>query len=174
MESGHFGIGDRRRDGPARPLGLWIPAALVCAALVAGTASGQESPPPPTALPQLSPPPLVRIVGVTTKRGARISRLTARVPVGTAIVSRCIAKRKKRCPYSQKVMLIKGAVGTRSIHIKGFERSFRAGVVLELYVVKTGHTGKFTSFTIRLHRTPRRRDRCVSGLTLTPVICPLS
>jgi hypothetical protein len=67
---------------------------------------------------------------------------------------------------------VTGSAGTHTIHIRGFERTFRAGVVLQLYVVKAGRTGKFTSFKIRLRKTPLRRDRCVSGIVLTPVLCP--
>jgi hypothetical protein len=148
-----------------------FPVALMILALVAGTASAQEEYPLPPPLPQLSPPPLVRIVGSTTKRGAKVTRLTVRAPVGATIVSKCVAKNRKHCPYSQRVIPVTGAVGTRTRHIRAFERSFRAGVVLQLYVVKAGRTGKFTSFTIRLRKTPLRRDRCVSGVTLVPVAC---
>jgi len=174
MDRAHFHIGDRPTDGAARPMGVSFLAALLGFGLVAGPAFGQDYPlPPPSGpLPQLSPPALVRIVGVTTKRGARVTRLTVRAPVGATVVSRCISKTKKHCPYSQRIIPVTGSVGSRTIHVKGFERTFRAGVVLRLYVVKAGRTGKFTSFTIRLRKTPLRRDRCVSGITLTPVGCP--
>lgn len=165
--------GDRRTDGSSRPLAMAFLSALTISALAGGTASGQEYPlPQPKPLPQLSPPPLVRIVGGTTRRGAKITRLSVRTPVGSTIVSKCVARNRKRCPYRQKVLAVTGALGTRTVHIDGFERTFRAGVVLELYIVKAGRTGKFTSFTIRLRRTPLRRDRCVSGLTLTQISCP--
>jgi hypothetical protein len=174
MDRAHFDIGDRPTDGAARPSSVSFFAALMVFGLVAGTAFGQDYPLPPPAgpLPQLSPPALVRIVGVTTKSGARIRRLTVRAPIGAAVVSRCVSKTKKRCPYAQRIIPVTGGVGSRTIHIKGFERTFRAGVVLQLYVVKAGRTGKFTSFKIRLRKTPLRRDRCVSGITLTPVGCP--
>jgi hypothetical protein len=172
VESAPFDIGYRHTGRSARLNGMSFLATLMIAGLVAGTASGQEYPlPPPVPLPQLSPPPLVRIVGATSRRGAKITRLTVRAPVGATIVSRCVVKIRKRCPYRQRVTPVSGAVGTRTLHIRGFERSFRAGVLLRLYVVKAGRTGKYTSFTIRLRRTPLRRDRCISGIALIPVAC---
>ena len=160
-------------EGSSRRTPLKVLVALTIFALAGGTAAAQEYP-LPAPLPQLSPPPLVRAVGGTTKRGAKISLLTVRAPVGSSIVTKCLAKVKSRCPYAQKMTAVKGATGTRTIHIKGFERTFRAGVMLEVYVVKAGRTGKYTSFAIRLKQTPRRRDRCVSGLVLTPIDCPTS
>jgi len=171
MERAHFDIGGRSTDGSARPISMSLLAALMTFGLVTGPAPGQEYP-LPSPLPQLSPPPLVRIVGRTTKVGARITRLSVRAPVGATIISKCVAKNKRRCPYSQRVVGVAGAVGTRTIHVNGFERSFRAGVVLQLYVVKAGRTGKYTSFKIQLRKTPLRRDGCVTGLTLIPVGCP--
>lgn len=171
MERAQLDIGDSSTDGTARPIGMSLLTALATFGLVAGTAAGQEYQ-LPSPFPQLSPPPLVRIVGRTTGRGAKITRLSVRAPVGATIVSKCIAKSRRRCPYAKRVAAVSGAVGTRTVHVNGFERTFRAGVVLQLYVVKAGRTGKYTSFQIQLRKTPLRRDRCVAGLTLIPVSCP--
>lgn len=144
-------------------------------ALTAGGASGQEYQlPPPVAepLPMLSPFPVVRIRGVATPTGARINLLTVRARVGVTVVRRC-AGSGTRCPYSQRTQRVRGQIGrTRTIHIGGFERRFSAGVNLRLFVVTPGRTGKFTSFTIRRRRSPRRTNRCVRGLELKPVLCP--
>ncbi len=149
-------------------------------ALAAGGASGQqyELPPPPPQppstepLPKLTPFPKVRIRGIATRRGARIDSLTVRARVGLVIVSRCTGK-PKRCPYKKRVHQVKGEEGTtRRVRIPRFERAFRAGVKLRLFVVAPGRTGKFTSFGIRRRKIPRRYDRCVRGLVLTPISCP--
>ena len=132
-------------------------------------------PPPVTAsssLPLLTPFPIIRIVGRTTPRGAKVTRLTVRAAVGSYIVSRCVGP-SSRCPYKQRVARIPGRRGqVRTIHVRGFERSFRAGVLLRVYVAGAGRTGKFTSFKIRRRRSPRRNDGCVADIVLRPVRCP--
>jgi hypothetical protein len=134
------------------------------------------APPPPVAgsssLPLLTPFPIVRIVGVATARGAKISVFTVRAAVGGSVVSRCVGN-SSRCPYKQRVSRIPGRLGKiRTVHVRGFERSFRAGVLLRVYVVDAGRTGKFTSFKIRRNASPRRNDGCVADIVLRPVPCP--
>jgi hypothetical protein len=133
------------------------------------------SPPPPPAarqFPLLTPFPVIRIVGRTSPRGARISLLTVRAAAGSYVVSRCIGGRE-RCPYEQRTTRIPGPTGrTRTMHVRAFERSFRSGVVLRVYVVDVGRTGKFTSFKIRSKRSPRRNDGCVADIVLKPATCP--
>lgn len=148
--------------------------------LTAGGASGQQyqlpppPPPPPAAdpLPRLKPFPKVRIRGFATPRGARIESLTVRARVGVIVLSRCVGKRK-RCPYKERTQQIKGKAGTtRRVRVDGFERGFRAGVKLRLFIMSFGRTGKFTSFGIRRRKIPRRYDRCVRGLDAKPIPCP--
>ena len=130
-------------------------------------------PPPPAAsrLPLLTPFPIVRIVGRTSRRGAKITRLTVRAVVGSDVVSRCLGA-SGRCPYRQRITRIRGTRGQiRTIHVRAFERSFRAGVLLRVYVVRAGRTGKFTSFRIRSRRAPMRNDSCVEDIVLRPVRC---
>lgn len=164
------------------PIIRWL--LLVCLlggaayALTAGGASGQEyplpppPPPPPAAkLSKLSPFPVVRIRGVATRRGARIDSLTVKAKVGVLVVSRCQGK-PKRCPYKERTQRIKGAKGrTRRVRVDGFERGFRAGVKLRLFIVSADRVGKFTSFGIRRRKKPRRYDRCVRGVVLKPILC---
>lgn len=132
-------------------------------------------PPPPASagpLPLLTPFPIIRIVSRTTARGARVGLMTVRAAVGSYVVSRCIGSRG-RCPYKQRASRIAGDRGRiRTIHVPGFERAFRAGVVLRVYVVDTGRTGKFMSFKILRRHAPRRNDGCVADIALRPVACP--
>ncbi len=114
----------------------------------------------------------MRIAGYTTRRGARVRRLTVRARPGVTIVSRCVGHRRY-CPYRKRTMRLRGKAGrTRTVHVRGFERVFRSGVLLRIYVAKSGRTGKFASFRIRRHRAPRRNDGCVAGPRLRPVKCP--
>jgi hypothetical protein len=136
------------------------------------TTTAPAAPPPVAPLPLLSPFPIVRIVGVATARGARIRVFTVRATVGGYVVSRCIAS-GNRCSYKQRSTRIGGTKGAiRTVHVRGFERSFRAGVLLRVYVVAAGRTGKFTSFKIRRNLAPRRNDGCVADVLLRPVTCP--
>ena len=190
-----MGIGKRTRRGRApggalaRLLALACLGALLGWVLLPGGAGGQQyplptptapppappAPPPPVSagpLPLLTPFPIIRIVGRTTPRGARVSLMTVRAAVGSYVVSRCIGCRG-RCPYKQRASRLAGERGRiRTIHVPGFERSFRAGVVLRVYVVDTGRTGKYTSFKILRRHAPRRNDGCVADIALRPVACP--
>lgn len=195
MRMGHR-VGNRRRGAPGGSLTqlvlVAIAGALLARAIVPAGAGGQQyslpttttaappnptatTPPPPvtaSSLPLLTPFPIVRIVGRTTPRGAKVALLTVRAGAGSYVVSRCVGA-PSRCPYKQRISRIPGRRGQlRTIHVRGFERSFRAGVVLRVYVVDVGRTGKFTSFKIRRKQSPRRNDGCVAGIVLRPVSCP--
>jgi hypothetical protein len=98
--------------------------------------------------------------------------MTVRARVGTYVVSRCVGS-AGRCPYKQRLSRVPGDKGRiRTVHVRGFERAFRAGVLLRIYVVDPGRTGKFTSFRIRSGHAPRRTDGCVADIVLRPVTCP--
>jgi hypothetical protein len=170
----------------ARLLAVACLGALLAWVLVPSGAGGQQyplptapptTPPPPPpgtapALALLTPFPIVRIVGRSTARGAKVSLMTVRARVGTYIVSRCVGS-AARCPYKQRISRVPGTKGrVRTVHVRGFERSFRAGVLLRVYVVDAGRTGKFTSFRIRSGHAPRRNDGCVADIVLRPVACP--
>jgi len=157
---------------------------VLAGSLLAGSAGGQQyslptvptTAPPPVggpSLPLLSPFPVVRMSSSPSRRGARIKLLTVKVAVGTFIVTRC-AGPAKRCPYKENIVQVRGpARATRTVHIRRFERSFRGGVVLRVFVASRTRTGKYTSFQIRRGGLPRRKDRCIIGADLRPVICPV-
>lgn len=192
-----MGNGGRSSDGRGRSrsfVGLLVIAcavALLAWVLVPSGAVGQQyplptpppppppqspaPPPPPTegsSLPVLAPFPIVRIVGRTMSRGAKITRLTVRAATRNDVISRCVGP-AGRCPYKQRTTRIPGERGqVRTVHVRGFERTFRAGVLLRIYVAGAGRIGKFTSFKIRNNRAPRRNDGCVADIVLRPVRCP--
>ncbi|MDX6692293.1 MAG: hypothetical protein QOG15_3750 [Solirubrobacteraceae bacterium] len=159
---------------------------LICAGLLGaiiyvlaagGAASGQEyplppPPPPPVTLTKLKPFPVIRIKGFATTNGAQVTLLSVKAKVGVIIVSHCTGKKKSQCPYKRRVQQIKGTAGrTKTVHVNGFERGFRAGVELRIFAVSSDRIGKFTRYVIRSRRTPRRTDRCVRGVALTPLPC---
>jgi hypothetical protein len=124
-------------------------------------------------LPLLAPFPIVRVVGRTAGRGVRISLMTVRAQTGSYIVTSC-AGLSKGCPYRQHITQILGAAGQiRTEHIPAFERAFRSGAILRVYVVREGKTGKFTSFKIKRRILPIRTDRCLRGISLVPAPCPI-
>ena len=99
--------------------------------------------------------------------------MTVRAATGSFIVTRC-AGQSKGCPYRQRITQIPGALGrVRTHHVRAFERVFRSGVVLRVYVVQDGRTGKFTSFKIKRRHLPARTDRCLRGISLLPKRCPV-
>jgi hypothetical protein len=169
-------------DAFARLLAVACLGALLGWVLLPSGAGGQQYTLPTTTtpttttpaavLPPLSPFPIVRIVGRTTPRGAKVTRMTVQAAGGTYVVSRCVGS-AGRCPYKQRLSRIPGRRSVLgAVHVRGFERAFRAGVLLRIYVVDAGRTGKFTSFRIRSRHAPRRSDGCVSDLVLRPVRCP--
>jgi hypothetical protein len=58
------------------------------------------------------------------------------------------------------------------VAFRRFERSLRAGVVLEIRVSKPGRIGKYTRFSIRRGRLPVRTDACLASTEPTPIRCP--
>jgi hypothetical protein len=190
-----MGNGGRTSDGQGRSrsfVDLIVIAgtgALIAWLLAPSGAAGQQNPlpapppppqspappPPPTegsSLPLMTPFPIVRIVARTIGRGATITRLTVRASTGSDVISRCVGP-EGRCPYRQRTTRISGEGDrVRTVHVRGFERTFRAGVLLRIYVASAGRIGKFTSFKIRSNRAPRRNDGCVADIVLRPVPCP--
>jgi hypothetical protein len=120
--------------------------------------------------PYLTPVPIVRLVGTTTRTGARISMLRIRSPRGSTVTVRCHGGRRRGCTRkSQRA----SSPGSRLLRFRRYERRVRAGVVLEVFVTKGSTIGKYTSFRIRRHKAPSRNDECLSpGDPFEPGECP--
>ncbi|HEV2944794.1 MAG TPA: hypothetical protein VGX26_06765 [Solirubrobacteraceae bacterium] len=71
-------------------------------------------------------------------------------------------------------MASRSAAGTNLVEFRRFERSLRAGSVLEIRVSKSGEIGKYTRFTIRRGKPPARVDMCLSPAGIQPIVCPSS
>jgi hypothetical protein len=118
-------------------------------------ATPAPAPPPTPAAPGprlLKPFPVVRIKGVLTVRGARVTRLSVRAPRGVRIVVAC---RGRDCPSRR----YRAPRGTH--RLRRFERDLRSGTRLEIRITKPGYIGKRTVIVIRRRHAPSRSDRCV-------------
>jgi len=120
-------------------------------------------PPEPTLIgPRLLDPfPLVRIRGVTTRRGARLDLLSVRTRGGTKILVRC---KGRGCPWARKTVRPRfSTTRLRTVKMPGFRRRhLRAGTVLKVFVTRKGMIGKYTRFEIRRLKAPRRTDSCTA------------
>jgi hypothetical protein len=111
----------------------------------------------------LDPFPVVRIRGVMTPSGSRVTLFTVRAPRRAQVTVVCHGR---GCPRKR----YRPARG--SARLRPFERSLPAGTRLAVSVTEPGFVGKYSSFVIRRPAPPRRRDLClVPGIT-DPTRCP--
>jgi len=125
-------------------------------------------------IPLMAPFPIVRIAGNETSSGARLSLLSVQAPLGARITVSC---RGHGCPTKSEMRVaassgLKRRTGIVVVAFKRFERSLKAGVVLDIRVWKSGEIGKFTSFAIRLGKLPVRTDTCLNPANSKPMACP--
>jgi hypothetical protein len=128
----------------------------------------------PQPLKAMEPFPIVRIAGVQTAGGVRLSLLSVQSPIGARVTVACRGRACRMKPQSR--------IATASAHnrkaaavvlaFRRFERSFRAGVTLEVRVSARGELGKYTSFSIHRRTLPTRIDECLSALDPQPITCP--
>ena len=140
----------------AFPVGLGRNASAQSYPLPAPTPPRGTSAPLVRPLQLMSPFPVVRIVGRLTDRGARIRLLAVRAPVSASIFVRCL---RRGCRGRS---LRQGRGFRRAVRFKRFERSLRAGTIIEVRVGRRDAIGKFTRFRIRRGRRPARADLCLS------------
>jgi hypothetical protein len=130
---------------------------------------------PPDVLMQ--PFPVVRIVGSVTSSGAKLKVLSVQAPLSTMISITCKGhgcktKSESRLAIASKAN--KAKAGAVTLAFQHFERSYKAGAVLQVRVTKAGQIGKYTSFKIRHHKFPVRSDACLRPTSPTPIACPSS
>lgn len=123
----------------------------------------------------LEPFPIVRIAGILTSFGVRLSVLSAQAPVGARVTVTC---RGRGCPASETRVAASSSKKHRAtvvvIAFRRFERSLRAGDVLQVRISKRGRIGKYTRFVIRHHGLPERVDECLGPAGIKPISCPTS
>ena len=126
----------------------------------------------------MQPFPVVRIAGSENATGVRVGLFTVQAPVGAIVNVNCHGS---GCPVrAQSVSATPGKgqskvkAGVVTVVLRRFERSLRAGVVLEIRVSKPGQIGKYTRFSIRRGKLPTRTDTCLSPAGTKPIVCPSS
>jgi hypothetical protein len=127
----------------------------------------------------MQPFPIVRIAGSVTSSGAILRLLTVQAPVGSRVTVACRGPGCKTKSESRLAKLSSKGKNNRPagavlLSFHRFERSLRAGAVLKIRVSKPGEIGKYTSFVIRRHRLPVRRDACLASASSKPIRCPSS
>ena len=132
--------------------------------------------PPPVPEPvggvlgEVSPPlfvrpfPVVRIKGVLTATGARMTLFTVRTRPGVRIAVRCQGTTCPRRRWARRAR--------RLTHLRPYERALAADTRITVLVTAPRRIGKYTLFVIRQGLPPSRRDRCVMPGTSRPVRCP--
>ncbi len=131
--------------------------------IAVGTGLPPAAVPPLLRLQLLSPFPVVRIAGRTTRRGVRIKLLSIDAPPGSTVQVRC---RGRSCPFTSSVRTAK------FVRVRRLERKLRAGVTVRVYVSSTTAIGKYTVFKIRKRQSPLRSDACLMPGSLRPAVCP--
>ena len=124
-------------------------------------------------VPELMQPfPIVQISATRGASGVKLKLLSVQAPAGARITVACTGH---GCPIkSQSRVAAAGKVGAAPVAFRRFERSLRAGVILEIRVSKPGEIGKYTRFAVRRGRLPLRVDTCLAPTGVKPMACPSS
>jgi hypothetical protein len=127
------------------------------------------------ALHPMQPFPLVRIAGVKTSYGVRLSALSVQSPVGAHVTVACKGRACKKLRSQSRVATASATNRHASavvLAFRSFERPYGAGATLQIRVFAAGEIGKYTSFTIHRRGLPTREDQCLSALDPHPIPCP--
>ena len=121
----------------------------------------------------MQPFPIVRIAGVQTGSGVRLSLVSVQAPVGSRVTVTCRGRGCRTKPQSRIASASKHTRHANSalLAFASFEREFRAGVTLEVRVGAAGEIGKYTLFAIHRHSLPTRVDSCLAALDPQPIAC---
>jgi PKD repeat protein len=119
----------------------------------------------------LDPFPVVRIRGLATRQGAKLTLLSVTAPAGVTATLSCAGH---GCPVKRLTAKVKAAKGkgVGVVRFRKMERVLPAGTRLEVAVTADGLVGKYTRFTIRRLALPGRTDRCIMPGAPRPASCP--
>ncbi len=122
-------------------------------------------------LPPMAPFPVVRITSLVTRSGTRIGLLSVSAPAGARITVRCNGH---GCPLKSQSRAVAAAGKAKAsfVTFSRFERTLAPGVTLRVSVTKAGAVGKYVRLRVRRRKLPLRTDRCLDGVSSTPVACP--
>jgi len=113
----------------------------------------------------MSPAPLVRLSGILTTTGARVTVFSIRAPKAAKVTVTCTGS----CPRKRWAPTKRAKTLTRA---HDFERAFRSGTKITVSVTRKGFIGKRTQFTIRRGKAPLRKDLCLSPTSGKTQKCP--
>jgi plastocyanin len=121
-------------------------------------------------LRELFPFPVVRLSGTIQPSGIRVRRLTITAPRGARTEVRCMGA---HCPFAKRRYTHRTAVAANVWRLRRLDGRFlRAGIRLQVFVMRARTIGRYTRFKIRSGRPPLRVDRCLVSTSRRPVTCP--
>jgi hypothetical protein len=141
----------------------------------ASATAGKTIPVSSQPLQPMQPFPIVRIAGVKTSYGVRLSALNVQSPLGARVTVSCMGRACKKLRPQSRVATASAKTGHANsvlLSFRGFERPYQAGVTLSVRVFAAGEIGKYTSFAIHRRGLPTREDQCLSALDPHPIPCP--
>ncbi len=152
-------------EAPPAPIATGEPVTAAASPASPAFDTTKPSTAPPAAAPRrrrLSPFPTVRIKGVATETGARVDLLQVKYAKGASV--------RVVCRGSGCARRIVRRVGSGRVpSMRGF---FKTGTVIEVFVTRRGHLGKYTRFVIRRGPSaPRRTDSCATHGASRPTSC---
>jgi PKD repeat protein len=134
-----------------------------------------ESPVNPVSpLRWLDPFPVVRIRGLSTRKGARLTLLSVTAPGGSLVDLRCLGSSCPTRKPQRATIKARSGKATGVVRFKRMERYLPAGTKIRIAITQDGMVGKYTRFTIRRLAGPSRSDQCVVPGSTRPVKCPVA
>jgi len=105
---------------------------------------------------------VVRVRGITTRRGVRLRSITVDAPTGSAVRLLC-GRRSCRVHRAARSRTI--------VTFTRFPRAFRAGEIVKVSITKPGMIGRYVQLKIRSGRPPLRQDLCLAPGSRRPSRC---
>jgi hypothetical protein len=168
--SGSFATGGAANSTKFATAGDHVVRLRVTAADGLSSVASKTIPVLPAVSALMRPFPIVRIASSFTRAGIRLRLLRVQAPSGARISVSC---RNRGCPAkSQQRVAAVAAGGVASFSFHKFERSLRAGLVLEVRVSSASQIGKYTRLAVRRGKLPQRVDRCLSPGGSKAIPCP--
>lgn len=91
-----------------------------------------------------------------TRVGARFRSLTVSTVRGATVKVRC---KGSGCKTRAQTLRSKG----KALRLTRFQRSYRAGAVIQVYVTKPGSVGRYVRIKVRKGKAPLRTDLCLKS-----------